>query len=35
LLNLANFGTKYVTKHEIAWASRLLRNLIAFNLIET
>jgi hypothetical protein len=28
-LNLANFGTKYVTKHEIAWASRLLRNLIA------
>jgi hypothetical protein len=25
-LNLSNFGTKYVTKHEIAWASRILRN---------
>ena len=25
-LNLANFGTKFVTRHEIAWASRLIRN---------
>jgi hypothetical protein len=25
-LNLSNFGTKYVSKHEIAWASHLLRN---------
>jgi hypothetical protein len=26
-LNLSNFGTKYVTRHEIAWASRMLRNI--------
>ena len=25
-LNLANFGTKYVTRGEMSWASRLLRN---------
>ena len=25
-LNLANFGTKYVSRHEMSWASHLLRN---------
>ena len=25
-LNLSNYGTKYVSRYEMAWASRLLRN---------
>ena len=27
-LSLSNFGTKYVTRYAIAWASRMLRNTL-------